>query len=86
MEWIKQGFEKVVPQPGHSPSVTDTSDKKEPATDPAPQPPKGRKYSQMSCFFLYLKVLICSWKWMSYALGRYLLHEVIVKIYFFPDV
>lgn len=56
MEWIKQGFEKVVPQPGTSPSITDTSDKKEPATDTAPQPPKGRKYS-LSGFFLYLKVI-----------------------------
>ncbi|XP_046721282.1 cyclic nucleotide-gated cation channel beta-1 isoform X2 [Silurus meridionalis] len=36
MEWIKQGFEKVVPQPGHSPSVTDSSEKKEPTTDTAP--------------------------------------------------
>ncbi|XP_053534209.1 cyclic nucleotide-gated cation channel beta-1 [Ictalurus punctatus] len=36
MEWIKHGLEKVVPQPGHSPSITDTSDKKEPATNTAP--------------------------------------------------
>ncbi|KAI5629673.1 cyclic nucleotide-gated cation channel beta-1 isoform X8 [Silurus asotus] len=40
MEWIKQGFEKVVPQPGHSPSVTDSSEKKEPATDTTPLTPK----------------------------------------------
>ncbi|KAM9480708.1 uncharacterized protein cngb1a [Clarias gariepinus] len=41
MEWIKQSFEKVVPQPGHSPLTPETSDKKEPATDMAPQSPKA---------------------------------------------
>ncbi|KAK2848287.1 hypothetical protein Q7C36_009969 [Tachysurus vachellii] len=46
MEWIKQGLEKVVPQPGHAtPSTTDTSDKKEPATDTAPPPPKAPEVS-----------------------------------------
>ncbi|TST73090.1 Cyclic nucleotide-gated cation channel beta-1 [Bagarius yarrelli] len=40
MEWIKQGFEKVIPQPGHSPYIPDASDKKEPATDTEPPPPK----------------------------------------------
>lgn len=53
MEWIKQGFEKVVPQPGHSSSIIDTSDKKELATDTAPLPPKGRKLSLMSRFILF---------------------------------